>query len=60
MLFQTPLFQMSFDIDNRKLEKEIYDLKERDSGCSRSNRGGWHSEVLYDKDFFSEIRVFLL
>ncbi len=55
MLFQTPLFQMSFDIDNRKLEKEIYDLKEKDSGCVRSNRGGWHSEVLYDKDFFSEI-----
>jgi len=55
MMFQTPLFQLSFDdIDNRKIEKEIYDLREKDEGCVRSNRGGWHSQT-YSDDTFSPI-----
>ena len=55
MIYQTPLFQMSFDIDNRKLEQEIYNLKEIDSGCVVSNRGGWHSEIYSGQEHFTSL-----
>ena len=50
MLYQTPLFEINIDnIDNRKLEKDIYKLKENDkNGVQLSNNGGWHSEIQYD------------
>ena len=43
-LFQTPLFEINIDdIDNRKLEKYLYNLKDKSEGVLLSNRGGWHS-----------------
>jgi len=45
-LFPTPLYEISgLEIDNEKLEKDIYELKEKDPGIEKgySNRGGWHS-----------------
>ena len=50
MLYQTPLFEINIDeIDNRKLEKDIYKLRESDkNGVSYSNCGGWHSEIQHN------------
>ena len=45
-LFPTPLYEITgLEIDNEKLEKDIYELKEKDPGAEKgySNRGGWHS-----------------
>ncbi len=43
-LFPTPLYEITgLEIDNEKLEKDIYELKEKDTGKEYSNRGGWHS-----------------
>ncbi len=45
-LFPTPLYEITgLEIDNEKLEKDIYELKEKDPGIEKgySNRGGWHS-----------------
>ena len=45
-LFQTPLFEINIDdIDNRELEKNIYNLRDKTEGISLSNRGGWHSII---------------
>ena len=48
MLFQTPLFDINIkDIDNRKLENDLYDLKNKDiDGGRYSNIGGWHSKPI--------------
>ena len=44
MLFQTPLFEIVVkDIDNKQLAENVYNLKEIDTGCQKSNTGGWHS-----------------
>lgn len=44
LLFQTPLFQIKLDdVDNEKLSKNAYRLKEIDKGKKSSNVGGWHS-----------------
>ena len=46
LLFQTPLFEIHIDdIDNRKLEKNIYKLRDKSKGVLLSNRGGWHSDI---------------
>ena len=52
MLYQTPLFEISIDgIDNKKLEEDIYKLKEDDKdGIKVSNWGGWHSQIECDDD----------
>ena len=45
-LFPTPLFEITgLEIDNEELTKNIYNLKEEDSGVNTgySNEGGWHS-----------------
>tara|TARA_B100001029_G_scaffold161906_1_gene150964 strand:- start:40 stop:624 length:585 start_codon:yes stop_codon:yes gene_type:complete len=47
-LFPTPLFEITgLEIDNEELTKNIYNLKEEDSGVNGgySNEGGWHSNV---------------
>ena len=45
-LFQTPLFEINIDdIDNRELEKNIYNLRDKEEGITLSNRGGWHSII---------------
>jgi len=45
-LFQTPLFEIHIDdIDNRELEKNIYNLRDTTEGVCFSNRGGWHSLI---------------
>tara|TARA_B100001996_G_scaffold361672_1_gene328590 strand:+ start:480 stop:1130 length:651 start_codon:yes stop_codon:yes gene_type:complete len=45
-LFQTPLFEIHLDdIDNKELEKEIYNLRDTSEGICLSNRGGWHSVI---------------
>jgi len=45
-LFQTPLFEINIDdIDNRELEKNIYELRDKSEGVTLSNRGGWHSDI---------------
>ena len=56
MLFQTPLFTASLqEFDNRKLEKDIYELKSIDSGVNRSNKNGYHSESYEIVRDFSKI-----
>ena len=47
-LFPTPLFEITgLEIDNDELTKNVYNLKEEDSGVKGgySNEGGWHSNV---------------
>ena len=45
------------EFDNRKLEKDIYELKEIDSGVSRFNKNGWHSESYETKEIFQKYMV---
>ena len=33
------------DFDNKELVKAAYELKDRDEGVRKSNKGGWHSTV---------------
>jgi len=49
-IFETPLFEIEVpEIDNRVMEKGIYELKEKNSGIIKSNFGGWHSEIQHKK-----------
>lgn len=48
--FSVPLFIEKLSIDNSKIKKFAYDLRNRFEGVKRSNSGGWHSE---DLDIYS-------
>lgn len=57
IIFFTPIYEAEINIDNEKIKKEIYQIKEWDSGRVISNRGGWQSHTLLEEDVldFSEL-----
>ena len=63
-LFITPLWESSLNIDNKKIEEEIYSIKSKDDGVKLTNQGGWQSTQSNEESIFSKlfesIRLLLL